>query len=112
MDESRAESASSNLRLRFMVNQDDQSALLSLRQDIMRRRHKLLALWRLIWKECADYKDALPLLEFLQQNFAPASEAHSVAVPVRFGAQLGENHLFFITHTQLPPQAIRNIPQP
>jgi hypothetical protein len=81
----------------------------------MRRRYKLPAFWRLrrlVGEECADYKDALPLLEFLQQNFAPASEAHGVAVPVRFSAQLGENYLFFITHTQLPPQTIRNIPQP
>jgi len=88
---------------------------LDLRRDIMPRRYNFPTFWRLrrlIGKECADYKDALPLLEFLQQNFAPASEAHSVAVLVRFGAQLGENYLFFITHTQLPPQALRNIPQP
>lgn len=29
---------------------------------IMRRSHKILVLWRLIGKGCADYKDALPLL--------------------------------------------------
>ena len=42
--------------------------LLSLRRDIMRRRHKLPAfrhLRRLIGKGCAYYKDALPMLEFL-----------------------------------------------
>jgi hypothetical protein len=80
----------------------------------MRRRYKLLALWRLrrlIWKECADYKDALPLLEFLQQNFAPASETHGVPALVRFGVQLGENYLFFISRAHLPTQARRNILQ-